>query len=122
MRRKALIHNRTGIAQTPQGAFTQVGKSWHLHFCSNRDCRIVYDDYRCDDVTKNGRCHRCRGLERPVWDASRDPHECCVGNCTQVTQPDEIVRYRLAGPGPWFQCKTCARCHGWLCSPNERKS
>lgn len=114
MRRKAVIHHATGkVKLTPQGALSQVAKSWHLHFCSNRECRITYDDYKCADVAKNGRCHRCRGLERPGWDMSRDPHQCCVGNCVQVTDPDEIVRYRLAGPGPWFQCKTCARCHGW---------
>lgn len=123
MRRKAVIHHRTGrAALTPKGALTEVGKSWHLHFCANRNCRLTYDDYACADVTKNGRCHQCRGLRRPGWDTSRDPQPCCTGNCFQVVDADLIVRHRLAGPGPWFKCKTCARCHGWPCSPNERKS
>jgi hypothetical protein len=102
--------------------FTELAKSYHYHFCSNRDCREFYEDYRCEDVSKNGRCHKCRGLEKPLLYESRDPRPCCWGNTEVVLGAERIVRYRLAGPGPWFQCKTCARCHGWPCIPNERNS
>lgn len=86
----------------------------HWHFCSNRECRLLYED-RCEEIDRNGRCHGCRGARRPIWVAARDPRECCIGNCTQVLAVEQLVKYALAGPGPWFQCKTCARCHGWNC-------
>lgn len=123
MGRRELIHHKTGKPMlTPKGALTQVGKTWHLHYCVNRECRQIYEDYDCADVGKNGRCHDCRGaVSRPNWIAARDPHPCCTGNTQQVTDPAEIVRYHLGGPGPWFQCQTCARCHGWPCN-DERKT
>lgn len=120
MPRRELVHTRVSHAVTPTSAFTALRKTWHLHFCSDRTCRLVYECYACDDVAKNGRCQACRGVRRPVYISARDPQPCCLGNCAQVTDQAEIVRYKLAGPGPWFQCKTCARCHGWPCH-EERK-
>ena len=101
----------------------------HSHFCRDRECRNWYED-ACSTPEKNDLCHTCIPMERrdrsaperPRWAVARDPRECCIGNCAQVTDRTEIKRYSLAGPGPWFQCKTCARCHGWPCAtPNERK-
>lgn len=114
MRRVALINYKatTRVVDVSR----ELRASWHLHFCRERECRVVYDCYGCEDPAVNGRCHACRGLRRPVWDASRDPRPCCHGNCSQVTAKEELVRYRLAGPGPWFKCHTCARCHGWPCN------
>ena len=93
----------------------QLSGQFHLHFCSNPDCRLVYTD-ACKTLDVNARCHACRGVRRPVWVSARDPQECCIGNCFMVTNEDEIVRYKLAGPGPWFQCTKCARVHGWTCT------
>lgn len=122
MRRKAVIQHLPP-SRTPQGVYPELRKTWHLHFCRERDCRTVYDDYRCDDVSVNGHCHHHRGRQRPVWDMTRDPQPCCYGNTYQVVSTDELVRQRLAGPGPWFKCRTCARSHGWPCNdPNERNA
>lgn len=119
--RRQLIHHRTGTRR-PSDVGRDLAKTWHFHTCADRDCRVMYECYGCDDATKNGRCHACRGLRRPTWDLIRDPQPCCQGNCVLVTSKDQLVRYHLAGPGPWFQCKTCARCHGWPCNnPPERK-
>lgn len=121
MRRKAVVHHRTGHAKTPQGVFTELAKTYHFHFCVNRDCRQFYEDYRCEDPSKNKRCHQCRGLETPLMYEPREPRDCCWGNTEVVTRPENLIRFKLAGPGPWFQCRTCARCHGWPCNDhNER--
>lgn len=118
MTRQLVHYNRTASAVTPGGVYRELRTTWHLHFCADRDCRLVYEcgPGDCPDVSKNERCRLCRGLRRPIWVAARDPQECCIGNCLQVASPDELLRYRLAGPGPWFQCKSCARCHGWPCN------
>lgn len=121
MRRKALIHHHRPTGTPAQGVYPALRKTWHLHYCRHRDCRTVYDDYDCEDVATNGLCHEHRGLARPVWDTTRDPQPCCFGNTYQVLDPGELIRQRLAGPGPWFKCRTCARSHGWPCNdPNER--
>lgn len=115
---RSLIHYKVGTAATSVDVSRKLAETWHLHFCSDRDCRLVYEcaAHECPDVAKNTRCPLCRGQIRPAWVSARDPQECCLGNCTQVTRPDELIRYRLAGPGPWFQCDTCARSHGWPCT------
>ena len=118
--RRQLIHYKTGHNATLAEVFTKLASIWHLHFCVNRECRLTYECNGgvgfCADPSKNGRCRPCRGKTRSGWDGTRDPQECCHGNCEQVTDKAELIRYRLAGPGPWFQCKTCARCHGWPCT------
>lgn len=90
----------------------------HFHFCSDRSCRQRYDCGKpgfkliCD-TRRNGRCHACRGAVVPVWQHARDPRPCCRDNVVQVTNRDVLLAYRLAGPGPWFQCKTCAQASAW---------
>lgn len=86
-----------------------AGKA-HLHACTNLDCLATYED-NCSCPAINGRCSRCRGHRVPVWETARAPQPCCVDNTAQVVRVEELLRYDLAGPGPWFQCKTCARCH-----------
>jgi hypothetical protein len=109
--KRVLIHH----AQTAKAkSLATLAGHPHLHFCSNRECRLVYED-ACDDIATNGRCHSCRGVRRPIWMAARDPRECCLGNCEQVLDAKQLVHYNLAGPGPWYQCRTCARAHGWPC-------
>lgn len=111
MKRKAVIKNKP----TTRGiALSELAGQPHFHFCSDRTCRLLYED-ACKDPTTNGRCQTCRGVRRALI-TIRDPQECCLGNCTQVTDKQQIIRYSLAGPGPWFQCRTCARCHGWSCA------
>lgn len=109
MRRKAVVHQQP-VKKKP--SLTQLAGRHHHHFCSNRDCRLIYED-DCSDPGVNGRCHLCRGVRRPTFYPIRDPQECCIGNCVQVVDTDRLLIHKLAGPGPWFQCKTCARCHGW---------
>lgn len=81
----------------------------HFHGCAAPGCRVAYS-CRCTTPEVNGRCHACRGVRRPVHEAYRDPRPCCAGS-ELVTATTSIATYLLAGPGPWFQCRTCARCH-----------
>ena len=112
MRRKAVIRTQP-VTRRPSVA--ELAGRDHFHFCRDRDCRLIYED-RCADPAQNGRCRVCLGLRRPVWDGDRDPQPCCLGNCSLVTDKDALIRHQLAGPGPWFQCGTCARAHGWPCT------
>lgn len=110
-RQRQVIHHHS-VPKTKTLA-QRRGKA-HFHFCSDRDCRLIYED-ACQDVGTNGPCQLHRGVRRPVWVQARDPQECCIDNC-ELVAGDDLVLYRLAGPGPWFQCKTCRRAHGWTCS------
>ena len=87
---------------------------YHLHFCSNRGCRRIYED-ACLRAERNVNCHACQGRAQtePLWVSSRNPVACCANNVRQLMRRDERLRYDLAGPGPWFQCRTCARSSGW---------
>jgi len=113
MRRKAVI--KTQPARKTTAGVSQLAGKGHFHFCANARCRLIYEDF-CDTPETNRTCPPCRGIRRAVWMQSRDPRECCTSNCRQVTNPDDLIRYQLAGPGPWFKCQTCARCHGWPCT------
>lgn len=86
----------------------------HYHFCKDRDCRLIYED-SCDTPGTNEHCQFHRGIRRALITV-RDPQECCVGNCTQVIDKAQLVLYRLAGPGPWYQCSQCFLSHGWPCT------
>lgn len=92
----------------------------HYHFCSDRDCRRIYQCLAvvfldgCPEPHRNARCAPCRGY--PISRMHEDyltPRDCCRNNVTQMTDRDQLLAFRLAGPGPWFKCKACARCHGW---------
>jgi hypothetical protein len=93
----------------------------HRHFCSDRTCRRIYQCLAviylrggCPNPRVNGRCAPCRGYPVPeTFEIAWAPRECCRNNVRQITDRDELLSHRLAGPGPWFKCKTCARCHGW---------
>lgn len=122
MRRAAVIHYKATTRTTSLAdVYRKLGDTWHLHYCTDRRCRLVYECHGCPDASTNKRCQTCRNHRRPIWVIARDPHPCCRGNCALVTDKDQLIRYRLAGPGPWFQCKTCARCHGWPLTEPERK-
>lgn len=98
-----------------QASLQDLRKGPHFHYCVERECRLIYED-NCKDVRVNGRCHLHRGSRRPIWIAARDPQACCIGNCAIVGEVKRLVHYRLAGPGPWYQCSICARAHGWNCA------
>lgn len=113
VRRQLVTLYRTETISMP-GLYKKLRSVPHLHFCSDRDCRLIYED-NCNTPETNERCQNCRGTTRGLM-VPRDPQECCIGNCVQVTDPRELRRYSLAGPGPWFQCRTCVRSHGWPCT------
>ena len=111
IRRQAITYKST----EQQASIASLSEKFHFHYCSVRDCRLIYSD-ACRDIRTNRLCHEHRGTRRPVWLVARDPQECCIGNCSMVGEAKEIVRYQLGGPGPWFQCSTCYRAHGWPCN------
>lgn len=99
---------------TSDATLRKMAGALHYHAC--RGCGHRYS-CSCTTPGTNGRCQVCREVRpqvRPLWDRSSDPAECCIDNCEQVTDTDLIARYQLAGPGPWFQCRTCKRAHGRL--------
>lgn len=112
MTRRQIAHSSIKKIRTTQATVYRnlSGKS-HVHPCYA--CRVVYM-CNCTNPAVNERCQYCRTegrLDHPVWEVGRFPKPCCTDNCRQVTDNDELIRYGLAGPGPWFQCKTCARSH-----------
>lgn len=85
---------------------------WHYHSCVDRDCRRVFADV-CITPEVNGQCPLCRHGEETPEMAWRAPRDCCWGNCELVgTTSDWFKWLPLAGPGPWFKCRTCHRPHG----------
>jgi hypothetical protein len=110
MRRKAVIQHRPTQGRVGVG---ELASEWHVHACINADCHLTYQDYGCEDVNANGECTACRGLARPFWETQRDPIACCPDNTDLLTTKAERLIQRLAGPGPWFRCRTCRRAHPW---------
>lgn len=114
LRRKALIKTLPKNKTSRVNLDDLVGVR-HMHFCADRSCRLVYED-SCIEPETGDLCPTCKGRERSAYMPYRDPQECCLDNTKQVTFPPDFIRFQIAGPGPWFQCKTCARCHGWPCT------
>jgi len=113
--RKAVVHYKTKARRTTQAkVFRQLAKRVHKHTCAIQSCRLIYEDH-CNAVALNERCPSCRGKARTwhlqVW----DPQPCCLSNCELITEPEELLRYECAGPGPWYQCRACFRTHGHPC-------
>lgn len=121
--RKAVInYRRTERKVSLAGVHRQLINKAHRHTCANPSCRLTFED-SCFTPERNGRCHSCRGLRRPWVErdgrTSTDPRPCCVDNTTVLSEPDDLLRYDCAGPGPWFQCGTCKRTHGHPCTDSD---
>lgn len=120
IKRKAVIKHqpatrRVGLATVHKA---QRG-NLHRHVCTNTDCRLIYED-ACFSPERNGRCRPCTGRRRtwvqPNGLHDLDPRPCCHDNTQLVVDNDDLARFTLAGPGPWFQCQTCKRTHGHPCT------
>lgn len=117
--RKAVVkHLPTLRHQSLAGLYRNLANKGHKHVCSNPSCRLIYDD-ACFSPEHNARCRPCKG-QRRTWIyedglSAWDPRPCCLDNTAQVTDPDVLERFSLAGPGPWFQCQSCKRAHGHPC-------
>lgn len=109
-RRKHTIKHQPIVKKKVHNVSHLAGQM-HLHFCGDRDCRQVYLCW-CRTPEVNGRCDICtRGAAGAYMDM-KAPRPCCFDNCELLTDTDWHDWLRLAGPGPWFQCKTCRRAHG----------
>lgn len=89
-------------------AFTPPAK-WkgeqHFHGCT--ECRGRYGD-ACTELQVDGTCNACRSGIPSIDQSVRAPHGCCFNN-VRLCEKYDRERYKLAGPGPWFVCRTCAR-------------
>lgn len=110
VRRKALVHHKRAEGRV---GVSELASEWHVHACVNAGCHLTYRDHGCEDVNANGECTACRGLRRPSWESQADPRDCCVDNTDLIVGKSERLIQRLAGPGPWFRCRTCRRAHPW---------
>ena len=100
----AMRHRSAVTAAKPQRV-----SGFHAHGCIR--CRRRYMD-ACTDSTRNAACKTCRTGEPPArWDANRLPHRCCRTAGQLMIDRDEVARYSLGGPGPWWICRTCQRTH-----------
>ena len=108
--KRVLAHSAVSNVKkvSAEGAVRAMADKAHYHGC--RGCRRTFR-CSCDTPLENPECRGCRGLVLAVWDVWSAPIACCAGNCVQVVSADDIERYRLAGPGPWFRCPTCFRHH-----------
>ena len=111
--RRALIKYASGNGRPKTAAIAveKLAHRLHRHCCTT--CRMTYTD-SCDVPAENARCHGCRTDHgRALWDQNHDPQPCCV-TAQQILEPDEILRYSLAGTGPWYRCGTCGRSNGFI--------
>lgn len=92
------------VANKPYPTAKWVGKH-HYHGCTT--CGLRYDD-TCRTPEADGTCLSCRRGELSVYQYAYMPRPCCFTN-SQVASKDDRTLYKLAGPGPWWKCKTCAR-------------
>ncbi len=95
----------------PEATIAGFAGRFHLHSCTS--CGHTYG-CSCTSPAVNGRCGDCRTDHgRPLWDRDRDPAPCCGRDQLDLlTRADDLKTYQLAGPGPWWKCRTCARVHG----------
>lgn len=81
----------------------------HAHGCLG--CGRRYED-TCSTPLANGRCATCRlGHPAPQWEHDHQPQACCKEDSSLIWDKETMEKYHLGGPGPWFKCKTCSRCH-----------
>lgn len=112
MKRKVLA--KSSMPATRSTSLTALAGKHHKHYCTNGGCRLAYED-NCEEPEVNGECSLCRGWRRSIYDMWLDPQECCIDNTYQVLNRGELLRFRLGGPGPWYQCRTCFRHHPYPC-------
>lgn len=76
----------------------------HYHGCTH--CKRRYPD-ACEDRKPNT-CPSCRMGRTSIYMTGIDPRPCCTENA-RLANKDDLKTYRLAGPGPWWLCRECAR-------------
>jgi hypothetical protein len=86
-------------------ATAKYAKKQHHHGC--KGCRRRYV-CACSQPESDGRCNACISGRRSVYTAAWEPQSCCLIDARPCDKYDRD-RYLLAGPGPWFTCRTCAR-------------
>lgn len=99
----------TSTRATVKQAVSRKYAAFHAHGCLQ--CGRRYSD-ACEVPLVNAVCTSCRtGQPVPFWDQHRFPAECCTIKSKPVTDVVILNSYALAGPGPWFQCRSCGRTH-----------
>jgi hypothetical protein len=100
------------LSGQPKALRTRKLEGYHRHGCTQ--CGQRYDD-ACARSDVNVRCRICRGSPHTLtpWERAYAPQKCCRSMARLATD-DEVERYKLGGPGPWWICSPghgCARTH-----------
>lgn len=77
----------------------------HFHGCTQ--CRGRYGD-ACSELKTDRTCNPCRSGIPSTRRAAWAPHPCC-SESLRLCEKYDRERHKLAGLGPWFVCRTCAR-------------
>jgi hypothetical protein len=80
----------------------------HNHGCADCNGRYVCC---CETPEVNGRCNPCISGIPSTAARAMGPRRCCYEAMpiTPIRYAADFRSYKLAGPGPWFKCPTCAR-------------
>lgn len=81
------------------------GGKLHYHGCTN--CHLRYHD-ACHTPELDGLCPSCTTGRISAYQQAIEPRACCYVD-TRLANRDDRDVYKLAGPGPWWLCRTCAR-------------
>lgn len=93
----------------------QFAGKQHHHGC--RACRRRYV-CACETPADDESCSVCRSGRVSDQAKAWEPKACCLEKPLKpITYAEDRKAYKLAGPGPWFKCPTCART--FPCQPNK---
>ena len=91
-------------AKKPFSVAKWAGKL-HYHGCIK--CHLRYHD-ACESPAHDSRCPSCITGRISAYQAAIEPRPCCLTDA-RLAKKDDRERYTLAGAGPWWLCRTCAR-------------
>lgn len=91
-------------------AVAKLARKLHMHACPT--CGLPRWCSCATPAVDLPPCTECTTGRRSTLVDGWRPIPCCE-SATQPATNDERTLYRLAGPGPWWLCRRCARVFGF---------